>query len=257
MGEQVAQHSSSKTTKASADQIIRRGTLPIYLQIAGVLRRNIETQKWRSGQSLPSLDQLAEEFGISRVTARQAITVLEEEGLIWRRQGKGTFVSKSPEDPRRLHLKTEWTSLIKLIEGTKQHLLRISMDEVPPQLDNSEGILAHSYCHLRRLHSKDSKPYCVIDIYLDKDIYSKAPDSFKKNTVLTILDQMEDIHIAKAHQVMTISIVDMEMADLLKCSLGDPVANVRRVVTDKLNRIIYIGDIVYRGDSVTFDIELI
>jgi GntR family transcriptional regulator len=245
------------TEQSSADQILRRGTLPIYLQVAGVLRRNIETGKWRPGQNIQSLDRLAEEYGISRVTARQAITVLEEEGLIWRRQGKGTFVSKTPEDPRRLSLKTEWAALIQLIEGSTQQLLYISMDATPPLLDSPEGGLAPEYCHMRRLHSKDDEPYCVIDIYLDKEVFLRDQEGFKEHTVLTILDRMEDIEVAKAHQVMTISIVDIEMARLLKCSLGDPVANVRRVVTDSSNRIIYIGDIVYRGDSVKFDIDLI
>lgn len=250
-------HSSSIPEQSSADQILRRGTLPIYLQVAGVLRRNIETGKWRPGQSIQSLDRLAEEYGISRVTARQAMTVLEDEGLIWRRQGKGTFVAKTPEDPRRLRMKTQWSALIQLIEGTTQQLLDISMDATPPQLDSPEGDLAPEYCHMRRLHSKDGEPYCVIDIYLDKELFLKYEEGFRNHTVLTILDRMDDIRVARAHQVMTINIVDVEMAGLLKCSLGDPVANVRRVVTDNSKRIIYIGDIVYRGDSVKFDIDLI
>lgn len=249
--------STEKTEQSSADQVVRRGTLPIYLQVAGVLRRNIETGKWQPGENIQSLDRLAEEYGISRVTARQAITVLEEEGLIWRRQGKGTFVSKTPADPRRLNMKTEWSALIQLIEGSTQQLLDISMDATPPQLDASEGVLAPAYCHMLRLHSKDENPYCAIDIYLDKEVFMRNQEGFQKYTVLTILDRMDDIEVARAHQVMTISIVDLEMAGLLKCSLGDPVANVRRVVTDSSNRIIYIGDIVYRGDSVKFDIDLI
>ena len=251
------QQSSRIQDQSSADQILRRGTLPIYLQVAGVLRRNIETGRLRPGDIIQSLDRLAEEYGISRVTARQAITVLEEEGLIWRKQGKGTFVSKTPEDPRRLNLKTEWSDLIQLIEGSTQQLLNITMDAKPPPLDASEGVLAPGYCHMRRLHSKDKEPYCAIDIYLDKEVFLRDQEGFKEYTVLTILDRMDDIEVARAHQVMTISIVDMEMAGLLKCSLGDPVANVRRIVTDSSNRIIYVGDIVYRGDSVKFDIELI
>lgn len=255
----MSENSSSPIPEQSpADQILRRGTLPIYLQVAGVLRRHIESGKWRPGQLLPSLDKLAEEYGISRVTARQAVTVLEEEGLIWRRQGKGTFVSKTPEDPRRLRLKTQWSELIQLIEGSTQKLLDISMDvRQPPQLEASEGDPAPEYCHMRRLHSKDGEPYCVIDIYLDKEVFLKDPEGFKNYTVLTILDRMDDIVVGRARQVVTISIIDVEMAGLLKCSLGDPVANVRRVVTDSSSRIIYIGDIVYRGDSVKFDIDLI
>jgi GntR family transcriptional regulator len=63
------------------------------------MRQTIETGQWAPGQKLPSLEQLSKEFEVALLTARQAVSLLVEEGLIWRKQGMGTFVSKNITDP--------------------------------------------------------------------------------------------------------------------------------------------------------------
>lgn len=64
----------------------------LYQQLADALRDKIYEGKYAFGEKLPSERSLAESFGISHLTVRKAMTVLEEEGLLLRMQGKGTFV---------------------------------------------------------------------------------------------------------------------------------------------------------------------
>lgn len=64
----------------------------LYFDVMGFLREDICSGRYSPGEKLPSEDQLAREFSVSRVTLREALRVLEDDGLIVRRHGSGTFV---------------------------------------------------------------------------------------------------------------------------------------------------------------------
>src|SRR6059058_1119123 len=73
--------------------IYRNSPLPLYFQLKEIMRERIRSDEWKPGDLIPSERELSEKYGISRMTARQAITELVNEGLFYREQGKGTFVS--------------------------------------------------------------------------------------------------------------------------------------------------------------------
>ncbi|MFY9333360.1 MAG: UTRA domain-containing protein [Porticoccaceae bacterium] len=71
--------------------------LPRYAQIKAYIKREIDTGQWKVGQQIPSEHQLAEDFQVSRMTARRAVQELADEGLLERSVGLGTFVAPPPE----------------------------------------------------------------------------------------------------------------------------------------------------------------
>ncbi|MEA2592855.1 MAG: GntR family transcriptional regulator, partial [Actinomycetota bacterium] len=73
---------------------MRRG--PKYLRIREALRQEIDAGRYPPGSPLPSQRLLAERFGVTLMTVRQAIGLLEEEGVVTTRQGSGTFVRQRP-----------------------------------------------------------------------------------------------------------------------------------------------------------------
>ena len=66
----------------------------LYLQIRETLHEQIENGQLKPGQKLPAEDELAAQFGVSRMTVRQGISDLTEEGVLYRRRGVGTFVAQ-------------------------------------------------------------------------------------------------------------------------------------------------------------------
>lgn len=78
----------------AADSIDKSSSLPAYAQMANILRQKISKGSFTPGGKLPAESALAKTYGVSAMTARQAVTVLEEEGLVRRVQGSGTFVRK-------------------------------------------------------------------------------------------------------------------------------------------------------------------
>ncbi|RVX38058.1 regulatory GntR family protein [Nonomuraea polychroma] len=75
------------------------GDTHIYLQIAEILRRRVSGLS--SGHPVPSEADIQQEFGVARTTARRAIHVLREEGLVYTVQGEGAFVGTPDEAPRK------------------------------------------------------------------------------------------------------------------------------------------------------------
>ena len=74
---------------------------PLYLQIIASLKREISEGRLEAGASLPSFRQLAEDLLVSVITVKRAYEELEREGIIYRRQGLGTFVSNAAADRSR------------------------------------------------------------------------------------------------------------------------------------------------------------
>ena len=166
-------------TLVTAATKLRNSPGPLYLHITTLRRRRIRSGEWPLGQKVPILEELAREFGVARVTVRQAMGVLEGEGLIWRKQGKGTFVEKNILSGPWFSLQTEWSSLVKMtgFGDTAIELRKVRAGEKAPPLGASDGKPAAAYRDMQRVHSKDDIPYAVIDIYLDRRIYlNESPE---------------------------------------------------------------------------------
>lgn len=87
---------------------------PVYIQIHNQLRSNIENGKWHVGQKIPAERELAGEFGVSRMTLRQAIQTLVDEGVLERRVGSGTFVANRKVQEKMSGV-TSFTELMQAI----------------------------------------------------------------------------------------------------------------------------------------------
>jgi GntR family transcriptional regulator len=83
-----------------ADALDRSSFIPLYYQLQELLKEQIESGAWKAGDRLPSEQQLASRYGVSRVVVRQALAILQDDGQILRAQGRGTFVADPKLDAR-------------------------------------------------------------------------------------------------------------------------------------------------------------
>ncbi|MEK7346451.1 MAG: GntR family transcriptional regulator [Pseudomonadota bacterium] len=230
--------------------------VPLYIQLSDLFRQRIQKGVWKTGSKLPSLEELVSEFQVARVTVRQAVDRLTHEGLLSPQRGRGTFVTGAPTDNRWLHVETTLDKLADIYRHTRPELLNIDESTRTPLISDSDGVPAEKYTFMRRVHKRDGQPYCVINIYLDSAIFAKHPVRFRKETVIPILTSMPSVEIVTAHQVLTISTADLEVAKHLGINVNAPVAEVRRVFTGPNRRVIYLAEVTYRGDSVRMEIDL-
>lgn len=231
--------------------------VPRYARLAQLLRQRIEKQRWKPGERLPRLEDLMAEFNVARVTARQAVAILAQEGWVTVSRGRGTLVQEQATKGRTLHLQSSLAELAQAYRNDRPTLSLIDERRTdPPAAAKEWGKPAPVYRHLRRVHSREQEPYCVIAIHLDEDIFRLAARRFRRETIIPVLLELPQVKIAHAHQTLRISAADVETAHLLGMPVNSAVAEVMRVFRDAEQRVIYVADIAYRADFIRFQMDL-
>jgi len=234
----------------------QKSAMPRYVQLADLMRQRIARGIWPESHRLPSLEKLVEEFGVARVTVRQAIELLAREGLVSAQQGRGTFVTNEPKQDRFISVVTTLDELSRTYHDTRPEIVTIDESATSPPLRTGDGKPAARYAFMRRIHHRDGRPYCVINLYLDEKIFRKSPEKFRSQAVIPLLTSMKTLKIASAHQVLTIGTADMDIARLLDLPMNAPVAEVRRILKYADNTVLYLADVTYSGDTIRVEMNL-
>jgi len=241
----------------SVANLLRAAPQKLYVQVADLLRGQIREGCWLPGARLPNLEDLASHFGVAVVTVRQAIAILEEEGLVRSRHGRGTFVEKDLKQKNIwLRMDSRWGSLVEKWEGTKPNVVAVKEHTSCPPLARTEGLPAKNYHYMRRVHVSGDMPYCVVDLYLAQHVYDRAPKRFDAERILAVLDNLPSVKVKHAREIITISSADAETARLLAIPLNSPVGAVRRLLIDENEILVCIADVIYRGDVVRIERNL-
>ena len=225
--------------------IYDRSRVPLYLQVASVMRQRINSGRWAEGDRISTLEELEEEFGVARVTIRQAIELLRADGLLRARQGRGTFVSGRPTNDRWLNLATNFDSLVESIRNNVLKHVFIRRDAEPPVLFPGEGNLAKAYTFIKSVQFNRGKPFSVVNLHLDHRLFLRDSKRFTRSAALPRIVEMEGVAITHAYQTFTIGVADPETADLLEIGLGEPTADCHLTVIDDEGVAIYVADIHY------------
>ena len=207
-----------------------RSPQPLYLQVAAIVRRNIERGIWPRGHQVPALETLVGTLGVSRATVRQAFGLLEREGLIHRSRGSGTYVNEDIPETYKLTLPKTWADTVALSKELGTITLMESNADVPLPLlgmecpHNTNG----RFQYLRRIHTTSSGPFCYTEMYLEREIYRQHPTRYRHSTIAHILNELHGEKITHAGQLLTIIEAGADSAEALQLPLSAPVAELRR-----------------------------
>ncbi len=217
----------------------------LYLKVANILRSRISKGLWRDGERIPNIMALCTEFNVGRITVRQALQLLSEEGLIDSRRGRGTFVTSAHANA------SEYQSVSRILNGEGQSIkiLDITPPQKLPYAMRGDYSANENYVRIRKLRCDDEKPFCLMDIYVLEEIFNLFPENELSNrTVAALIQQYSHIPIHNARQVLGINVADYETANLLECHMAAPVAEVDRFFLNSENQLISRGHYLYRGD---------
>src|SRR5690606_670760 len=134
--------------------VLGASRVPRYLQLAEIFRQRIARGAWKPGDMLPSIDMLMQEFSVARVTVRQAMRLLTDEGLVSPQRGRGTVVNEHPKSQRHLRLHTTLAGLVDMYRADTPVLTNLEESDACPELDEQDGTAAPGYFHMRRVHAR-------------------------------------------------------------------------------------------------------
>jgi GntR family transcriptional regulator len=222
-----------------------------------MFRSRIESGSWAVGAQIPTVEDLSLECGVAKATIRQALGLLEEEGLVSRYRAKGTYVNKRPHDLLWLQMETDWNGLLTKREGVRIDVLSEEKNVHPSTIPHRIGEQAKNYRYLRRLHWREDTPFMVADVYMDETFAKKIKKkSFTEVTSLQLISSVPGVEIIDARQTLTIGTSELDVSELLQMPVNSPIAKVQRTAVDVNGNIVMISNGIYRGDIVRIDMEM-
>jgi GntR family transcriptional regulator len=247
----------SRPARAEPALDLNRSAVARYIQLASLFRRRIDSGQWANGQQIPTVDELAVDCGVARATIRQALDMLESEGLIERYRAKGTFVRQRPQPQLWCEVATDWSGLLLSRDDAVIELLANERGQQPPHVPHPIGTLAPAYRRLRRRHSRQGTTFLLAELYIDERLSSRIPKrDLETKTALRLISHIPGLKIKDARQTLTISSADVETSGRLDVPLNAPIAIVHRSVVDRAGCLVFIAEGLYRGDMVRIDMKL-
>jgi len=230
--------------------------VPLYYQLQGILTNKILSGSFAAEQRIPTEADLVQEYGVSRITVRQALSKLEEQGLIRREAGRGTFVNDYRPFAGTLQLEGSMEDLFSLGLATSVKVVKVL--KAPPSaqamkmLDLPPGSQVIRCTRIRFHHNE---PYCQVVNELPFEIGRKLTRADWKGSVSRVLQEKLHIPLLQASQSIRASLADGELARALSTQIGAPLLSVQRLVLSDGNRPVDYVQTHYRSDIFCFTVH--
>jgi len=237
--------------------------IPLYYQLENVLREKITSGAYSGGDRLPTEIELIQEYNVSRITVRQALQALADDGLIDRKQGRGTYVAERKSKKRKfsgtIHLTGSLDELIAMGMDTPVKVLE--MNRVEADAHEAELLqikIGTPIYRLKRLRMNENKPFGLIINYLPEEIGSRLTVAeLSSGALLHTIESKLKYNLESAHQEIKAELSDPYVANLLDVRVGTALLSIERTVyTDKGVPVEYVHTL-YRSDLYGYSVKLV
>ena len=232
----------------------RNGT-PVYKRIQSEIRNRIASTSLKPGDAVASERELAKTHKVSLMTARHALAGLEQEGIVERRLGAGTFVAPPKIHFNKLMSYTEQMSsrglaprsrvlVAKVIEGEPEVAARLGLPE------------AARLVKIQRLRLTSDEPFALETCYLPAaDFPDLAFSPLARSSLFAILEHEYKTKLAYADEEVDATSADANIAELLNVPRGASLLRIRQTIYSvKSKATIYVVGF-YRSERHTLFIR--
>lgn len=237
---------------------LRQNGIPLYHQLKEIFVEKIVGGEWPAGEMIPNENQLCEQYGVSRGPVRQALDQLVREGLLERKQGKGTRVLP-PKIERGLSGLYSFTTLIEG-RGLRPSTRLLSFEKVSAEgsvvryLQLAEGTPVFKF---RRLRLADDEPLILETVYLPEAVSPGLGEAeLNAAPLYTILTSRYGMPLVHAKQFFEPTVADEYEAHELSISKGAPVLLMQNITYTAGDRPVVLSKAIMRGDRVRYFVEL-
>ena len=223
--------------------------LPKYYRLKESIRSMIEEQHLAEGDPIPSERELCETHGISRMTARQAVKELVNEGVLYREQGRGTFVA----GPKLRHETARLTSFTQDMRErgmtVSSNVLGVEIEDASPAIAEILGVEPkEQLIRLSRVRNAEGHPMALETSYLLYEFGKSILDVDLSQSSLYEELSKRGLRIASAEQKYEATLVNKYEANYLSIPVGSAALLVERVTFDDSGNPFEYVKSIYRGD---------
>ncbi len=245
-------------TEENTSGVLSQNGIPLYHQLKEIFIEKIASGEWEVGEIIPNELLLTRYYGVSRGPVRQALDLLVREGLLTRKQGKGTQVLP-PKIESDLGGFYSFTTLIQN-RGMHASVQMLAFDTVP-----AEGSVAHAFdlptgspcLKFRRLRLADQKPLILETVFVPESVCSELTENdVIARPLYEILTTRYGVVLQREKQFFEPTIADEYEAQILGIPKGTPVLLLQNITYAVGDRPVVFSKAIMRGDRVRYYVEL-
>jgi GntR family transcriptional regulator len=238
--------------------IDRSARLPLYTQLYDILRGKISASEWRPGDMIPPESELIERYQVSRTTVRQVLDMLVSEGLIFRQQGRGTFVAHPTVEQGLVRIISFTDDMRQRgFEPGTQVLFSGLLSASPEIAEKLQIEPGEELARIERLRMADGEPMSLEESNL---VHRYCPGilegDYASNPLREALERGYGIRWLRAKQVIRAIPPTRRLAELLCLESRSAVLYVERVSYSQQTIPVEFLRIYYRGDRYALHTEL-
>ncbi|MCW2688773.1 MAG: yvoA 2 [Mycobacterium sp.] len=229
-----------------------RSVTPRYMAIAGILRDKITHEQLGPHTLLPSERELAEQHGVSRMTARQALSLLESEGMVYRKPPRGTFVA----EPRvRFHIGSFSEEVSRLGMHPDAKLLWAEDQQPTATVRRALDLDTDATVHVfHRLRTVDGIPFALETTYLPAALTPGILDVPEDGSLWSLLRDRYGINLSRSTAVLESIVLDDNSSTQFGVRPGSAGTLLTRRTIDTAGRPVEYARDVYRADRTSFEV---
>lgn len=237
--------------------IDKNSSIPLYQQLKDVLQKKIETD-FKSGDMLPTETEIEKMYDVSRMTVRRAIHELVLDGLIYKRQGKGTFV----QNKKIMYNVERITSLTEEMEerGIPFKTTSIDITEILPSKKLYEKLQMgpdEKLVRIRRIREVNNEPFTIMVNYLrSKYVPGFLEKGLNQESLYNCLEHEYNLILEKAEETVEAREATELEAELLNLQVWSPVLYLERMSCIKGDIPVEYTNVTIRSDRYKYRVKL-
>lgn len=230
---------------------------PLYVQIRDSLRHKILDGQYAVHERLPSENELMQVFGVSRITIRQALRDLYNEGLVFSAQGKGTYVSK-PKAVQNVQRLQGFGEAMRA-QGYEAMARVLSIQQRKPPKSAVSALQLHSgeeVVEVKRVRYLNREPVCIENSYFPLAIGRRMFGLDLSGDIFPLLENSFGIALGRADIGIDAMVAEEETCKLLGLRPGEPILRVERLTHDRQGNPVDFEYLCYRGDAFKYQFRV-
>jgi len=235
-----------------------RNNIPRHEQISTWLRSSIADGRFGKDEKLPSELELSKQFEVSRVTVRRALQTLENDKMIYRCQGLGSFVKGGKSKPKMIHLTDFMEDMRQSGKESRSEVIEVKQepadDMVASRLNVKPG---QQVLRLDRLRLGDDQPV-AFDTTWFPIFYGQLiiDHELTDNTIFRILEEEYEIPIIRGTYEIQACVANEEISEHLQVDKGAPLLMFDRLSLTINDKPVYFQRRYYRADKISWQVSL-
>lgn len=235
-------------------EIDKKSVLPLYYQLKEILKEEIDIGKYKPGDKIPSENEICQKLNISRNTVQQAVTSLVSEGILFREQGKGTFVAEK----KVFNGITEIFSFSDHFNGLSEkfNTKLLFVEEIKESEEALEYLnLKHTIdlYRIQRIREIDDVPIALQTSYIPKHLCPTLIEhDLEKNSLFELLKNNFAADFSHFTETLACIKADKYESEKLKIAEYSPLFLLTRKTYSKKNEIIEFARTYMPGDRCEF-----